>query len=60
MFIIYFYKLDFGKLFEVRHERARNSVKRSVRLTIAREIHVRDAIGEGEFGIACEAIEHEG
>jgi len=52
-------ELNIGELFEVCHERARNCVKRSVRLTTAGEVNMRDAIGIGKPAVACKSIEHQ-
>jgi len=52
-------KSNIGELLEVCHERARNCVKRSVRLTTAGEVNMRDAIGIGKPAVAGKAIEHQ-
>jgi hypothetical protein len=53
-------ELNIGELFEVRHERARDGVERTVGLTIASEVNVRDAIRVFEAAVACKAVQHEG
>jgi hypothetical protein len=59
MLIINLDELNIRELFEVCHERARDSVKRPVGLAIPGEINICDAIGIFQFGIAREAIEHQ-
>ena len=58
MFIIDLDELNFGELFEVEHQRERNSVERAVRLATAHEINMRNTIGKDKFAIAVETIEH--
>jgi hypothetical protein len=52
--------LNFRELLEVEHQRERDGVERAIRLTTAREVHMRDAIGKSKFAIAIETIEDEG
>jgi hypothetical protein len=52
-------ELNFGELFEVKRQRARNGVKCSVRLAGTCEVYVRDTIGKFKPVIAREAIENE-
>ena len=59
MFVIDFDKLHFGELFEVFHERTRDVIKGAVRLTFAREIHLRHTIGKSQFAVTGEAIEYQ-
>lgn len=60
MFVVDLDKLYLGELFEGLGERLRNVVKRAIGLAHACEIDVRDAVGEGEFAVAGETVEHEG
>lgn len=59
MLIVDLDELNIGELFEVCHERARNCVKSSVRLTTAGEVNMRDAIGIGKPAVASKSIEHQ-
>jgi hypothetical protein len=51
--------LNFRELFEIKHQRERDGIERTVRLAAAREIDMRNPIGKGKFAIAIEAIEYE-
>lgn len=59
MFVVYLDELHFGELFDIRHQRDRDVVQRAVRLTRAREIDVRDAIGIFDAAVASESVQHE-
>ena len=59
MLIVDLDELNIGKLLEICHERARNGVKRSVRLAAAGKVNMRDAIGIGKPAVASKAIEHQ-
>jgi hypothetical protein len=50
--------LNLRELFEVFHQRAGNGIERAIRLTTAREINMRDTIGECEFTVAGKTVEH--
>jgi len=57
--IVDLYELHFGELFEVLHERLRDGVQRAVRLAIAFEIHMRDAVGVFDLAVAVETVQDE-
>lgn len=57
--IVDLHELHFGELFEIRHERLSNCVKRSIRLTIARQIKMRNAIGIYKAFIASKTVQNE-
>lgn len=50
--------MNFGELFEVFCKRAGNRIERAIRLALPGEIHVRNTIGKGKFGIARETVEN--
>ena len=52
--------MNFRELLEVLHERNGDVVQRAVRLALACEIDVRDAVGILNFAISCEAVQKEG
>ena len=52
--------LNIGELFEVLHERTRDSVQRAVGLACPCEINVCNAISVFELAIPGETIEHQG
>ncbi len=52
--------MNVGELFEVLHERARDGVKRAVRLAAAGEIDMRHPIGVFNLTVAGKTVEHEG
>ncbi len=49
-------KLNLRELFEIRHQWTGNGVKRPVRLAIARQINVCNAIRKHKSAVAGEAI----
>lgn len=51
-------ELNFRELFEVRHDRLRDSVQRPVRLATACKINMYNAICIFEFAVTGKAIEH--
>jgi hypothetical protein len=55
--IVDFDELHFGELFKIRHERLGDGVQRAVRLTIAGEVDVYDAIGIFDLAVAIEAVQ---
>jgi hypothetical protein len=52
--------LNFGELFEVKHQRQRNGVKRAIRLATTRKIHMRDTISEHKLAVTGKTVEDEG
>ena len=59
MFIVDLHILNIGELFEVRHERTRNGVQRSIGLAITCQIDMCDTIGRHKPAVARESIEHQ-
>ena len=59
MFVVDLDKLNLGELFEIYHQRAGDGIQRAIRLTTAREIDMRDAIGKYEFAVTGKTVEHE-
>ena len=58
MFIVNLDELNFRELFEIFHERARDGIKRAIRLTIAHKIDMRDTIGKHKFAVTVETVQH--
>ena len=59
MLVIDFDKLYFRELFEIFGQRACNVVERTIGLTFANQIHVRNAICKSKFAITGETVEDE-
>lgn len=59
MLVVNFDELHFGELLEVLHERNGNVVQRAVRLALAREVRVDDAICIFHFAVTGEAVRYE-
>lgn len=51
-------ELNLWKLFEIRHQRTRDRVKRSIRLAIPAEINMHPPIRKDKPAIACKPIKH--
>ena len=60
MFIVDLDELNFRELFEIFHERARDGIKRAIRLTIPHKIDMRDTIGKHKFAVTVETVQHQG
>ena len=60
MFIINLDELNFGELLEVFHQRARNGIECTIRLTTTGEVNMHHAIGKGHLAVPSKAVEHEG
>lgn len=52
-------ELDLRELFEIRHQRTRDGVKRPIRLTIPFQINMYSPICKDKPAVACKAIEYE-
>ena len=52
-------ELDLWELFEIRHQRARDGVKRPIRLAIPAEINMHPPIRKDKLAIACKTIKYE-
>jgi hypothetical protein len=60
MFVIDFDELHLGELLEIFHQRARDVVERAIRLAVARQVNMCNAIGKGEFAVTGETVENQG
>lgn len=49
-------ELDLRELFESQHQRARDSIKRSIRLALPNQIDIHAAIRKLNFTIACKTV----
>jgi hypothetical protein len=52
-------ELNLRELFEIRHQRTRDGVKRSVRLAVPTEIDMHSPIRKHKPAIACKAVKYE-
>jgi|GEM_PF-3251477 len=52
-------ELNLGELFEIRHQRTRNGVKRPVRLAVPAEIDMHPPISKDKPAIACKTIKYQ-
>ena len=52
-------ELNLRELFEIRHQRTHNGVKRPIRLTIPCQINMHSSIRKDKPAVACKAIEYQ-